>query len=70
MPALRQTSSAGVPPSARFRTKVICACLNFYAFMDLLVPNGDHKWKTPVLNGLKSRGLRERPPSYLERLKS
>ncbi len=46
MPALRQTSGTGVPPSAYFRTKAICASVSFDAFMELsLSPTGDHKWK-------------------------
>jgi hypothetical protein len=48
-PAFRQTSPIGVPSSACFNTKAICASVNFDVFMELsLSRSRDHKWKIPV----------------------
>jgi hypothetical protein len=39
--------------SACFKTNAIWASVNFDAFMEISSsPQGDHKWKIPVLNGL------------------
>jgi hypothetical protein len=50
---LRQTSATAEPSSACFKTKTICACENFDAFMELSSSSSrDHNWKIPAQIGL------------------
>ena len=49
-------SATGVPSSACYNTKAICALLNFDVFMKLSVSRpDDHGWKIPVQNGPVNR---------------
>jgi hypothetical protein len=65
--AFRQTSPIGVPSSACFKTKAICASVNFDTFMELsLFRLRDHKWKIPAQNGPICWGLVSTNPSTSE----